>query len=26
LRHFKERINIYDEQKFDYEIKRINLK
>ena len=26
LRHFKERINIYDEQKFDYEIRRINLK
>jgi hypothetical protein len=26
LRHYKERINIYDEQKFDYEIKRINLK
>ena len=26
LRHFKERLNIYDDQKFDYEIKRINLK
>jgi len=26
LRHFKERINIYDDQKFDYEIRRINLK
>ena len=26
LRHFKERINIYNDQKFDYEIKRINLK
>ena len=26
LRHFKERINIYDEQRFDYEIRRINLK
>ena len=26
LRHFKERLNIYDDQKFDYEIRRINLK
>ena len=26
LRHFKERLNIYDDQKFDYEVKRINLK
>ena len=26
LRHFRERINIYDDQKFDYEIRRINLK
>jgi len=26
LRHFKERINIYNDQKFDYEIRRINLK
>ena len=26
LRHFKHRLNIYDNQKFDYEIKRINLK
>jgi len=26
LRHFKERLNIYNDQKFDYEIRRINLK
>jgi hypothetical protein len=26
LRHFKERINIYSEQKFDYKIDRIKLK
>ena len=26
LRHFQQRLNIYDEQKFDYEIRRINLK
>ena len=26
LRHFRERINIYDAQKFDYEISRIRLK
>jgi|TARA_R110000737_G_scaffold72156_1_gene100637 superfamily II DNA or RNA helicase len=26
LRHFKERINIYQEQNFDYKIDRINLK
>ena len=26
LRHFKERLNIYDEQKFNYEIDKVNLK
>jgi len=26
IRHFKERLNIYNDQKFDYEIRRINLK